>query len=96
MFKATLPVSDQTGIQFRPKIAYMVGLHIFWAEALKFGARRQSAPQDPERNGHQKLEGLEDLSVGIVPVPKCQRQLFVDGRFERKTSGVGSGPHLVL
>jgi hypothetical protein len=96
MFKATLPVSDQTGIQFRPKFAYMVGLHIFWAEALKFGARRQSAPQDPERNGHQKLEGLEDLSVGIVPVPKCQRQLFVDGRFERKTSGVGSGPHLVL
>jgi hypothetical protein len=46
MLKATLPVSDQTGIQFRPKIAYMVGLQIFWAEALKFGARRESASFD--------------------------------------------------
>jgi hypothetical protein len=37
----------------------MVGLHIFWTAALKFGAGTESAPQDPGRNGHQKLEGLK-------------------------------------
>jgi|HubBroStandDraft_6_1064221.scaffolds.fasta_scaffold3551832_1 hypothetical protein len=67
----------------------MVGLHIFWTAALKFGRGRESAPQDPREEWPPEVRGAQDLSAGIVPVPKYRRQLFVGGHFERKDFGDG-------